>query len=247
MAVLKCVGNLFGLTLPAAISLLGQPHFDVASIKNHKGEVKMSQGATIRGRTVTAAAIRLVDLITYAYGVRYDQVTGGPAWTLDDRFDLAAKAEGEGALNDAEARPMVRALLADRFQLKTHSEMVVSPVWELTVAKTGVKVQPSLPGQHGFSARGTSKGQQLEADITMDVLARQLSGTAGRPVLDKTGLTGPYHVLLEWYPADQIPPSDLQATSMFVAVQEQLGLKLESARAPVEKLVIDSAQKPGGS
>ena len=78
----------------------------------------------------------------------------------------------------------------------------------------------------------------------MAQLARQLSNTAGRPVMDRTGLTGYYAFALDWFPADRTPPPDLDAPDMFAALREQLGLRLDPARAPVEKLVIDHVEKP---
>jgi uncharacterized protein (TIGR03435 family) len=79
---------------------------------------------------------------------------------------------------------------------------------------------------------------------TMEQLARQLSTTSGRPVIDKTGLKGFYAYTLDWFPANRIPPPELEAPSIFTALQEQLGLKLEDADGTVKKLVIDRAEKP---
>jgi uncharacterized protein (TIGR03435 family) len=242
----------FGLAIAALVFLSGAvswtqtPAFEVASIKLHKGDVNFSQDPTVRGRTVQGTASTLLDLITYSYGVRYDQISGGPPWANADHFDIAAKSEGEGTLPAAQARQMFQALLASRFQLKVHMETTDVPEYALAVGKTGIKMKLAGPdAKPGGSTRGTDKG--LRMDVTrgsMAQLARQLSNTAGRPVIDKTGLTGLYAYTLEWFPADRVPPADLIAPSMFSALQEQLGLHLESTRGPVEKLVIDHVEKP---
>ena len=223
-----------------------QTAFDVASVKLHKGEVNYSQDPAPRGRRVTAMASTLLDLITYAYGLRYDQILGGPSWAGSDHYDIDAKAEGDGPLTAAQSREMVQKLLSDRFQLRVHRETREMPVFAMVVGPNGPKFKPSAPDATGGpSTRTGGKGVHMQAEKgTMEQLARQLSFTAGRPVIDRTGLAGFYSFALDWFPADRVPPPDLDVPTMFQAVQEQLGLKLESTKGPVEKLVIDRAEKP---
>jgi len=220
--------------------------FDVASVKLHPGVVTFSSDPAIHGRTVTATASKLRDLIEYAYAVRSDQISGEPTWAASDHYDLDAKAEGEDTLTTAQSRQMVQALLADRFQLKVHRETQDVPIYALVIGKGGPKFQPSAPdASGGYSVRAGDNGLHMEVKRgTMEQLARQLSNTAGRPVMDKTGLTGNYAYTLDWFPADRTPPPDLDAPSMFAALQEQLGLRLESTKGPMEKLVIDYVEKP---
>jgi uncharacterized protein (TIGR03435 family) len=195
---------------------------------------------------VTGTASSLRDLIEYAYSVRSEQISGQPGWALSVHYDLDAKAAGEGILTTAQSREMVRTLLADRFQLKVHRETQEVPVYALVAGKSGPKFKASETGATGgYSVRTTDKGLHMDApNGTMEQLARQLSGTAGRPVQDRTGLTGHYVFTLDWFPADRVPPPDLDAPSMFEALQEQLGLRLESTKGPVEKLVIDHVDRP---
>ncbi len=225
-----------------------QPSFEVASVKLRKGEVTFSSGPFIRGRMVRATALTLRDLIAGAYDIRYDQISGGPSWADSDHYDIDAKAaEGEGGpLTEAQARQMMQSLLADRFQLRVHRETQEAPVYELVVGKNGPKMKPVAADAPGNShVMGNDKGLHMERSHgVMQELADQLSLTAGRPVLDRTGLTGAYAYKLDWYPANRIPPPDLDTPSMFTALQEQLGLRLESAKGPVEKLVIDHAERP---
>ena len=184
-----------------------------------------------------------------AYGVRPDQISGGPAWLSSDHYDIIAKSGDEGALAWDRAMQMLQSLLADRFQLKIHREMKETPVYELVAGKNGPKLkEAAADAKPGLVMRGTASGMHMEVTKgTMDQLARQLSTTAGRPVVDKTGLTGSYAYTLDWVRADRIPDSDSNLPSIFNAVQEQLGLKLESTKAPVEVIIVDRAEKPSGN
>jgi uncharacterized protein (TIGR03435 family) len=223
-----------------------KPSFEVASIRLHPGTITFSSDPAISGSRVTGTAITLVDMLTYAYRVKYDQISGGPNWASVDHYDIAARAEGDGVLGEEAARAMFQALLADRFKLKIHRETKDLPVFALVVGKNGPKLKNSSPDADGNSfvtASYTGLIHMVTARGTMEGLARQLSNTAGRPVLDKTGLTAFYAYTLDWLPADRASGSDSEAASMFTAVQ-QLGLKLESAKAPYEVLVIDQAAKP---
>jgi uncharacterized protein (TIGR03435 family) len=229
-----------------AISGIASQEFEVASIRLHPGTITFSSDPAISGSRVTGTAITLVDMLTYAYRVKYDQISGGPNWANVDHYDLAAKAEGDGLLGEDAARAMFQTLLADRFKLKIHRETRDLPVYALVVGKNGPKLKNSSPEADGnglVTASYTGLIHMVTARGTMEGLARQLSNTAGRPVVDKTGLTGSYAYSLDWLPADRASGSDSEAASMFTAVQ-QLGLKLESTKAPYEMLVIDQAAKP---
>ncbi|HEV3201893.1 MAG TPA: TIGR03435 family protein, partial [Bryobacteraceae bacterium] len=130
--------------------------------------------------------------------------------------------------------------------LRIHRETREVPAYALVVGKNGHKLQESsadAPGKNGVRSGRT--GLHMEASRgTMELLASQLSHSAGRPVVDKTGLTGYYAFTFDWMPANATPESDPDTPSMFTAIQEQLGLKLEPTKAPREILVIDHAEKP---
>jgi len=227
------------------VSLASAQTYDVATIKYVKGPITHSADPVIRGRTVTGIALTVRDLLTYAYAVRYDQLSGGPSWTGEDHYDIMAKSEGEGALTLAQSRQMMQALLADRFHLQMHRETQDVPVYALVIAKNGPKITPATETTACYSVRGDDKGLRMEARCgTMEQVARQLAGTGGRYVVDKTGLTGRYAFTLTWWPANRIPPPDSDAPSMFKAVEEQLGLKLESTHGPIEMLIIGHVEKP---
>jgi uncharacterized protein (TIGR03435 family) len=141
---------------------------------------------------------------------------------------------------------MMQHLLAERFQLRLHREARDLPVYALVVGKNGAKLKISDPdAREGAVVRGTADGLHMETKKgSMEAPARQLSSSAGRPVIDKTGLTGTYQYTLDWFPATRIPVPESNVPSLFIAVQEQLGLRLEAATAPQEVLVIDSVQTP---
>jgi uncharacterized protein (TIGR03435 family) len=235
---------LFGFLFAAGIA--ASQSFEVASIKFHPEPITHSADPAIRGSRVTGAAITLIDLIEDAYGLRRDQISGEPGWARTGHYDIDAKAPGEGAIARDQLKQLLQSLLAERFQLKVHRETEEVPVYALIADKNGPKFKASAPdATGGYSVQGTDKGLHMVVKRgTMDQLARQLSNTAGRPVIDRTNLPGLYAYTLDWFPADRVPPPDLDAPSMFAALQEQLGLRLEATKGPIEKLVIDHAEKP---
>ena len=168
------------------------------------------------------------------------------SWTSSAHFDIVAKAEGDAAPTKNQMRQMIQALLADRFQLKVHRERKELPVFALVVGKNGPKLSEPDPSKPGMRTMGNATGLHITAwQSTMQQLADQLSNTAGRPVLDKTGLTGTYAWKLDFSPDVAAPDSGIP--TMSTAVQDQLGLRLEAQKAPIEILVIDSAEKPSAN
>ncbi len=223
---------------------LGQT-FEVASIKPHPGIVTFSSDPSVKGNRVTGTASTLLDMITTAYHVRYDQISGGPGWIRSDHYDLDAKAEGTGPLGAEEMRAMLQALLADRFQLKIRRETKEVPMYSLVVNKNGPRLKESAP-EETPKGRITAGGTGMHMEVaqgTMAQLALRLSDNgAGRPVMDKTGLTGKYTYQMNWM--NGTPGPDSEWPSLFVALGEQLGLKLEPATGPSEILVIERAERP---
>lgn len=206
----------------------------------------------------TGMDISLYKLVQEAYGIfEYKLVTGGPDWIDKDKFDFAAKFDpadipsGED-LTYRQRADMLRAVLADRFQLKVHREKKDFPVFNLVVAKDGLKLAPSshedLNGRTGAptcSIRESRAGVLAAKQCLPDAIATLLRSSLRRTVIDKTGLTGRYDFELHWMPDNTPADSPLAGgPSIFTAVQEQLGLKLEPSTAPLDVLVIDSAEKP---
>jgi uncharacterized protein (TIGR03435 family) len=229
--------------------------FEVATIKpsNPAAQGKLM---TIKGRQVLTINTALSDLISFAYGLHLRQVIGGPSWMESDKYDITGQPEGQGMPNQQQMRAMIRALLEDRFRLTTHRETRELPAYALVVTPGGPKMtkNDSNPnGLPGLLFRGL--GVLPATNATMGDFAGVMQlAVLDRPVIDKTGLQGRYDFTLTWTPDEtqfagfgvRIPPStDPNAPPvLFTAVQEQLGLKFDSVRAPVEVLVIDRVEKP---
>ena len=199
------------------------------------------------GPRVIIENFRLKDLITYAYDIKDYELLGQPRWADIDRYNVSANAADGTVLTRELARPMMRALLADRFHLQVHTETQDMPVYAMVVAKGGPKLKDSASGeQKRLSLRSAGKTSVMTVTAgDMAQLALQFSkiNKVDRPVIDKTGLTGSYDYKLEWGD-DLSVTADSGVVSIFTAFQQQLGLKLEPARAAIQVLVVDRAEKP---
>ena len=229
--------------------------FDVASIKaNHSGErIMLFQPGP--GGKFTASNCSLGLLMQYAYDVMQFQISGAPGWVKSDRYDVAAKVDADPQVRDI--RPMLQRLLEDRFQLQYHWDTQKATVYDLVVRKPG-KLREAAPGgcSPSLSRPGAppddapcgglrnTPGHTKGYKLTASDLAGALSFFLGRSVVDKTALSGKYDIDLQWTPESvemqsPAPPVESSAPSIFRALQDQLGLKLESAQGPVKTLVID--------
>jgi uncharacterized protein (TIGR03435 family) len=236
-----------------AASLYAQPQpeatpaiLEVASVRQHSGAREFSDLST-SGTKVTVSALTLGEVIANAYHLRDDQIIGGPRWIATDLYDITAKAEGTTPLTAEQSRQLLQAVLADRFSLQCHPEAREVPVYALVVGKDGSKLKDAdISGNNpGLRMTTNGTGKHIIAwHSTMQQLALLLSNTAGRPVVDKTGLSEKYAFHLDWNPTDA-PESDIP--SIFTAVQQQLGLRLEPQKAPFEVLVIDSVDRPSAN
>jgi uncharacterized protein (TIGR03435 family) len=192
-------------------------------------------------------------MVAMANHVRPDAVTGGPAWIDSDRFDIVAKA-GQTTPPD-DLRQMLQTLLAERFKLVVHQEPKMMPAYALVVGKSGPKLQASETGlltdQRCVPGEGAVGQKHIACrHITMAVLAGQLQEQSARDidvvVVDQTGLSGAFDFKLDWTPAARTaaastdPPA---GPTIFEAVQEQLGLKLESRKLPLPVIVIDRVER----
>ncbi len=242
-----------------------EPAFEAATIKPNNTGDGMSL-IRFPGVTVSMTNQSLKIMIMFAYQIRGFQLTGGPNWMDTSRFDVEAKASPEASMD--QKRQMLQALLKDRFQLALHRETKELPIYNLVVAKGGLKIQPLKEGacirpdpkQPGIApgknvqdyCGGMGSGPRMlqAGSATMAETATLLSTVVGRTVVDKTGVAGQFHYQISFAPvdpsasqnADATPASDLP--NFFTALQEQLGLRLDSAKGPVEVLVIDHAEKP---
>ncbi len=238
------------LALISLAAAAGGQSFEVASIRPHvftNGSGAGRSGISTSGNRVTASIVTLNRLIMEAYDVKEYQISGGPSWSAQraSSFDVSAVAAGDGTLTQERSRPMLQSLLADRFQLTLHRETKELPVYALVVAKNGPRLKQSAPdAKAGFDSSTGVAGFMTATGVTMTGLANRLSGEAGRPVVDRTDVTGNYDFKLQWLRDPNQPDAAPNSPSLFTAVQEQLGLKLESAKQATEVLVIDRAEKP---
>jgi uncharacterized protein (TIGR03435 family) len=198
-------------------------------------------------------------------GAEDSRISGGPNWLHSERYDVDAKIDSSVVDELKKLSPdqrtlalqhMLRVLLADRCNLTIHRESKDLPIYTLVIAKSGTKLHEANPGETGSSSYA---GQSIIGHARpLSSLARMLSVSLGRPVLDKTGLPGTYDFKLVWAPDDSqtqafsasapndrpAPQTDSNPSSIFTAIQEQLGLKLVSGKGPIEIVVIDHVERP---
>jgi uncharacterized protein (TIGR03435 family) len=255
------------LATPQSVDKVAKPiEFDVVSIKQNKTD---SGGGS--GRTTPDGDTNINTLLAYqigpVYGVEYDNIYGLPDWAQNNRYDIQTKVAAEDIeayrkLHSAERHRMMQAVFEDRLKLKVHFGTKEVPMYQLVIAKGSPKLHESKPGDtyaNGIKApdgtpiggagammgRGLYTGQQ----VTVSALLNWLKGVTGRPVVDKTGLTGKYDISLHWAPdpgptsPDSASPDD-SGPSIFTALEEQLGLKLEPSKGTVATLIIDHIEPP---
>jgi len=248
MRILLPLALLF-VSLGAAQEKPAAPAFDVTSVKPNPGgrqDVQFDPQPGGRLRIINAS-LRMV--MGWAYGVQDVQLSGGPDWMGTARFDFLAKAEGNPTT--AQMRTMLRGLLVHHFKLAFHNETRELPVYALTrlrADRLGPQLVVSADTKCGAPADADAGSRRCEFDvrwakvhghgIPIELLVTTLSGFTARPVVDRTGLTVPLDFDLTWTGPDGEGPS------LFTAVEEQLGLKLEPTRAPLGIMVIDRAEKP---
>lgn len=251
------ISSLIVLSSYAVLGQTAEPAFEVASIKPAAPAASGSSTNTSQGM-LRMTNVTLKRCIQLAYRIQEYQVSGGPNWLETARFDIVAKTGGSDeklpkAARQERMEAMLRTLLADRFQLEIHRETKVLPAYTLTVGKNGHKLKEAEPGEG--SSTSTGRGRLTAKRVSMADLAIRLSSLMDRPVVDMTGVKGTFDLSMEWAPDDAQPTArpggndevwieKSSGPSIFTAIQEQLGLRLEAQKAPVEKIVIDRAERP---
>ncbi len=264
--------TLLTVSLLGALTALAQetenaPSFEVASVK---ANLSFTGPSAISGATpgrFTASNTPLRFIILYAYRLLDNQLTGAPDWTSSDSFDIAATYPPGNTPTDEEVHGMVRKLLSERFGLMVHREQREQPMYSLVLAtKTGrlgkqlhrsdvnceqwladKRPQTDAGGPSPVTPSGKRPACMMIATRrfltggtrTIAHLAVTLQSMVGRPVVDRTGLTGAFDMDLQW--------DDKEGPSIFTALQEQLGLKLDSGQDRVDTLVVDHVQKPAAN
>jgi uncharacterized protein (TIGR03435 family) len=228
----------------------GAPTFDVASVKANKTGSTASRISSGPDGSLHAINVTPKSLILDSFRVMDFRLSGAPTWIATERFDIEAKPDP--MTRQPDIRPMIRSLLEQRFQLRTHREARELPVFILDAAKSGPKVPEAAEGeaQSGGLRPGASrtsvgpKGGEISGNaIPIAKFIEMLMPQVGRPVLDRTGLVRKYDISLKFFP-DSTTPGVEAGPSIFTALQEQMGLRLEASREIIEMLVIDHVERP---
>lgn len=226
---------IFILLVPSGVSgqaIPASPAFDVASVKQ-SAPGSSGGGITPGPNGLTAKNVTLLFCMRIAYNVQDYQISG-PSWLNTEQYDIVAKTGAP--VSQDQLRLMLQTLLADRFGLVFHRQEATRSVYALTVGKNGPKLtEAKSDDSAGITA---DVGHLAFTAASMSGLARRLSQQLHEPVSDLTGLKGVYNFTLDWQQDDNV-----SGPSLFTAVQEQLGLKLEAQKAPIEVLVVDHAEK----
>jgi uncharacterized protein (TIGR03435 family) len=223
------------------------PSFAVAAIKLHD-PTSSRQGFSSNADRVNIRNESVAAMIVFAYSLNKEQVLKAPAWATDEPYDIEGKADAEGQPNLRQEQEMVQKLLADRFQLKFHMEKRELSVYAVRIAKGGPKLSPAANPNGILDQTGNGGGnvQTIKySDCSMSDFAFGEQFFFDRPVVDQTGLAGKFDFTIR-YTVDESRTSDdpNAPPGIFTAVQEQLGLKFEPAKAPADVYVIDHIERP---
>lgn len=239
------------LIAPTLFAQAAASNFEVASVKlsapNQRGYgIVPEPGGGLKVRNAPLATV-----IAEAYGIQAFQLAGVPGWANSARYDIDARAADPQATG-RQIRQMLEGLLAERFHLSIHRETKDLPLYSLVVAKGGPKLSPAQDlSRHGVDFRDGGL-ILLGHAATMEEVAEALSFRVQRPVTDRTGLDGRYDFRVEFTPDESIPrfgeekpaSGDPDGSSLFTALQEQIGLRLQSGKGPIGIIVVDHVERP---
>jgi uncharacterized protein (TIGR03435 family) len=222
------------------------PAFEVATIKPSKPGAGMNLALNPVNGQFSPSGVSLSFLITMAYGIHAGQVIGAPSWIETAKFDIVAKPDIAGVPDDKQLRMMIQKLLADRFGLAFHHDKKELAVYVLRVGKDGPKLKKPPEGFIGMM--GGPPGQLGARSATIAEFADYMQrAVLDRPVLDQTGISGKWDLSLSWRPDEfQVgrPTNGDTGPDIYTAIQQQLGLRLVSTKAPADVIVIDHIEKP---
>jgi uncharacterized protein (TIGR03435 family) len=234
--------------------------FEVATIKPVASDAKAGRFIIMQGEhrfVVKDYTLKL--LIAAAYDLNPKAIAGGPGWIESDHYDILAITPGDVRPNREQQMAMLRTLLSDRFKLTFHREQKVFSIYELEVAKSGPKLkQSTAPTNDPAALISTVYPQRIVLPARNATMAEFTSllqrAVLDRPVVDKTSLSGRYDFTLEWAPDEtqfggEVPkaPGDAPSPPFFSAIQQQLGLKLEATRGPIEAFAVEQVERPSAN
>jgi len=257
--VLICVGAVAaraqdaasGSTKPAAMAADADPDWDVVTVKPSDPNT-VGDHIEQHGRHLTISNDTLEMLFVIGYNVQKNQIVDAPEWVKTARWEIDGLCNTDGEVNLPQLQKMIQKVLAERFGLRLHRAQREMSVYAIVLAKGGPKMtvhataQSALPEQHPREDRG--QHTEMMKNFSMGDLALILEFRVDRPVIDRTGLNDRYDMTLKWtYDEDRAPTDGTAAPSLFTAMQEQLGLKLEPMKAMTDVLVIDKLERPGAN
>jgi uncharacterized protein (TIGR03435 family) len=221
------------------------PSFEVATIKPSRPD-DTKGGFQVGGHRLLIQNQSVNDLLSFAYAIHQKQIVDGPSWLETQKFDIVGQADVEGYANLRQIQEMLQKLLQSRFNLKFHREKRELLIYAITVAKGGPKLIKHTETSNGLPTQSgsPSSGGRRFTNNSMSDFALGMQSFLDRPVVDQTALLGRYDFVLSWTPDDSSTDSSNSAPALFTAIQEQLGLKLEPVKGPVDVYVIDRVGKP---
>jgi len=220
--------------------------FLVATIKPSDPDSTKGWAFPSEGRHVSCANASVTTILSVAYGIHIKQIVGAPEWLNKDRYDINGVADTAGEPSLKQMQQMYQKLLADRFHLTFHHEVREMPVYAITVAKGGPILKVADPGE-ALNTGSTGSGGRRTLKFTnmsMPDFALNMNLYQDRPVIDQTSLPGRYDFTLKWtYDLSKESESDAPP-SIFTAIKEQLGLRMDAVKGPAEVFVIDHVERP---
>jgi uncharacterized protein (TIGR03435 family) len=256
------------VAVAANIAVLpGEPQPDAAKVEFDAVSIRPSSpdarggGFNVSPGRLNAKNVSLEELVNFAYGLHGYQLSGGSGWMETEHYEMVATFPA--ATTNSQRARMMQAMLADRFRLAIHRESKEIPGYALVTGKNGPRLHAAESAESGMMlGRSATTGQRTlhGTSAKMQDLASILADLLGRPVTDATGLTGIYDFSMEWTPdpvsegslrkggdRPEVSPDGQTGPSIFTALQEALGLKLETRKVAVETIVIDQAEKPSAN
>jgi uncharacterized protein (TIGR03435 family) len=229
------------------------PDWDVVTVKaRDPNDTSNGQSTGMKGRQFAIVNRTVEGMLMFAYGKHKREIVGGPSWIAAERWDVQGLPDVPGHPSLKQAQILTRKVLEERFGLKVHRETKELAVYAVMVAKGGEKMARSAGDPNGTPDENErSNGGQVTMRMTnmsMREFAPDLGYFLDRPAVDQTGLTGRYDFQLKWTADDSRAPADGTAPpGLFTAIQEQIGLKLEPVKAPVDVLIVDAVEQPSAN
>jgi uncharacterized protein (TIGR03435 family) len=224
------------------------PAFLVATIKPSNPD-ETRDGFPYDGRHLSCIHETVDTILTIAYGIHPKQIVNAPEWMSKDHYDIEGVADLPGVPSLEQQQQMWRKLLADRFRLIFHRATYQLPVYAIRIAKDPPLLKPAEPNESMNTGNSGSGGQRILKfrNMSMSGFALNMNWYLDRPVIDQTSLRGSYDFTLKWTFDDSQPHDPDAAPSLFTAIREQTGLKLDAVKAPAEVLVIDHIELPSAN